>query len=59
MLELHDIISDIKEFFAYMHEYYHVENVIAVSSDEQSIYDELGMEIIYTKGSITYYKYTF
>ena len=59
MLELHDILSDIKEFFAYMHEYYHVEHVVAISNEEKSIYEALGMEKIYSKESINYYNYSF
>ena len=59
MLELREVINDLKEFFIYMHEYYHVEHVIATSSEENSIYEELGMKKLYTKELVSYYTYTF
>ncbi len=54
-----DIVSDIIEFFTYMHEYYHVDNVISIKDHEDKVLIALGMKEIYKKDCIHYYSFQF
>lgn len=51
-------LSDLLGFMKHMCEYYHVERIIASSEEDSSIYEELGMEVLYRKDSAVYYVYS-
>lgn len=59
MMHIDKELSDIQDFFNYMHEYYHVNHIIATVNGDASLYERMGMKKLYTKGDINYYNLSF